>query len=150
VTILFNNAGIAKIGDFFKVPAEDLEKVLQVNLVSHMWTLRAFLPKMMENNYGHIVTTSSMGGYVGARHCVPYFAAKYGIRGMLESLQDELYAHPLQPTNIKFTTVFPLFVATPMTTKVKINQHIKLVISLMVTGYVTCKYMVGNNVSVFY
>jgi short-subunit dehydrogenase len=86
------------------------------------------MPKMMENNHGHIVTTASLGAFIGVRHCVPYFAAKYGIRGEIESLQDELIAHPSQPTSIKFTTIFPAFVQTPLTTKVKLQDRLRWVI----------------------
>jgi short-subunit dehydrogenase len=102
-----------------------------VNLISHFWTLRSFMPKMMENNHGHIVTTASLGAFIGGRHCVPYFAAKYGIRGEIESLQDELIAHPSQPTSIKFTTVFPAFVQTPLTAKVKLQGRLRWVILMI-------------------
>ncbi len=115
--MLFNNAGIAAGTDFLKCPEEDLEKTVQVNLISHFWTLRAFLPAMIDNNNGHIITTASLGSYFGHKSCVPYFAAKFGIRGYIESIQDELNSMPEKPDRIFWTTVFPAYVDTPMTSK---------------------------------
>ncbi len=40
---------------------------------------------------------------------------KFGIRGYIEALQDELRVHPKNPDQIKFTTIFPSFVKTPLT-----------------------------------
>jgi len=115
VTILFNNAGIARPGDFLTCNPDNLEKTVQVNLISHFWTLRAFLPSMIDKNHGHIVTTASMGAFTGVKNELGYFAAKFGIRGYTESLRDELRSHPKNPNNIYITTIFPSFVKTPMT-----------------------------------
>ncbi|CAF4505107.1 unnamed protein product, partial [Rotaria magnacalcarata] len=34
--------------------------------MAHFWILKAFLPSMLENNHGHIVTIASGAGLVGA------------------------------------------------------------------------------------
>jgi len=121
VSILFNNAGVAKGEKFFQTSDQDLETTIQVNLVSHFWTLRAFVPHMIQNNHGHIVTTGSMGSFFGHQSCIPYFATKFAIRGYIESLQDELKAMPTPTNGIVFTTVFPSFVETPMTTNISVK-----------------------------
>ncbi|OXA59257.1 estradiol 17-beta-dehydrogenase 11 isoform X1 [Folsomia candida] len=121
VTILWNNAGIARVKDLINSKPEDLEKTVQINLISHFWTLRAFLPSMIQNNHGHIVTTASLGSFFGAKYGAAYFAAKFGIRGYLESVQDELRVHPLNPNKIKFTTIFPSFIKTPLTKGVTLS-----------------------------
>ena len=36
-------------------------KVMNVNSLSHFWTVKAFLPEMIKKNHGHIVTISSAG-----------------------------------------------------------------------------------------
>jgi all-trans-retinol dehydrogenase (NAD+) len=113
--MLWNNAGIARVKDLLGSKPEDLEQTIQINLISHFWTLRAFLPSMIEKNHGHIITTASLGAYFGAKYGMAYFAAKFGIRGWVESLQDELRVHPKNPDKIKFTTIFPSFVRTPLT-----------------------------------
>ncbi len=35
---------------------KEMLKTMQVNAISHFWTLKAFLPSMMEKNHGHIIT----------------------------------------------------------------------------------------------
>lgn len=49
---------------------------------------------MMERNYGHIVALSSIAGLLGQRNLVPYCATKYGVRGFMESLSEELREDP--------------------------------------------------------
>ncbi len=44
VTILFNNAGIVTGKRLLESPDALLEKTMQVNVLAHFWTLKAFLP----------------------------------------------------------------------------------------------------------
>lgn len=66
---------------------------------------------MIENKRGHIVAISSLGGKVSFAWGTAYCATKFGIRGFMNSLYDELCL-----TNddrfIKTTTVFPYFINT--------------------------------------
>lgn len=41
---------------------EEIEKTMQVNTFAHFWTVKAFLPSMLKNNHGHIVTVASVLG----------------------------------------------------------------------------------------
>ena len=61
-----------------------------MNLVSHHYTVRAFLPKMIEKNIGHIVTIASMAGKMGCAGLVDYCASKFGTIGFDESLRMEM------------------------------------------------------------
>ena len=65
VTILVNNAGIVTGKTLMECPDELMRKTFDVNVVAHFWTLKAFLPHMMANNHGHIVTVASIAGWVG-------------------------------------------------------------------------------------
>lgn len=56
--------------------------------------IQAFLPTMLERNYGHIVAMSSMAGKMGLRNLVPYCGSKYAVRGIMESLAMELHEDP--------------------------------------------------------
>jgi len=114
VSILFNNAGYNRIGPLLEVAPEDLEKTIQVNLIAHMWTLRAFLPHMIEVNRGAVVTMASFGSYVAFKYGVHYFGSKFGVRGYMEALKDELRVHPRRPTGVKLTTIYPSWVRTDM------------------------------------
>lgn len=126
VTILFNNAGVVGLGDLLSQKPEHIQRTIDVNLTSHFWILRAFLPEMIEQNYGHIVTTCSLAGHIGIPYDAPYVASKFGVKGYLESVKAELRLHPLKP-KIRFTTVFPSFVNTPLVSriiyKIKLELH---------------------------
>lgn len=43
--------------------------------------LQAFLPDMIEKNYGHVVALSSMVGLCGFPNVVPYCSTKFAVRG---------------------------------------------------------------------
>lgn len=45
---------------------------------------------MVEKNVGHIVAMSSIAGLCGLPNLVPYCGSKFAVRGMMESLSEEL------------------------------------------------------------
>ncbi|KAI5713219.1 hypothetical protein M8J75_014620 [Diaphorina citri] len=77
-------------------------------------TLEAFLPSMIERNHGHVVALSSMCGVLGLPNVVPYCSSKFAVRGMMESLYEELRINDTasKKSQIKFTTVYPIMVNT--------------------------------------
>ena len=54
ITMLINNAGIVGGKSFLEADDAMVQKTFEVNSISHFWTTKAFLPKMVENNHGHI------------------------------------------------------------------------------------------------
>lgn len=54
---------------------------------------QAFLPGMVEKNRGHIVSMSSMAGLCGLNNLVPYCGSKFAVRGIMESMQQEMRLH---------------------------------------------------------
>lgn len=111
--MLFNNAGIARTQPFLDADPSYEEMVIKVNLLSYMWTLREFLPDMVEKGKGHVICMcSALAGY-RYQTLTSYCASKYGLRGFLETLQLEIREHPKKP-NISFSTVYPGVVNTPL------------------------------------
>jgi len=115
VTILVNNAGIMPVHHFLDYPTEEIERVMNINVMAHFWTLQAFLPAMIKNNHGHIVTISSCLGLFGIRNLVPYCASKFAVKGMTEALLMELRTDP--KCSIKLTTIYPYGVNTGLAKK---------------------------------
>ncbi|NXS07488.1 DHB11 dehydrogenase, partial [Neodrepanis coruscans] len=72
VTILVNNAGVITTADLLSTQDHQIERMFEVNILAHMWTTRAFLPAMMNNNYGHIVTVASSAGHFVVSFMVAY------------------------------------------------------------------------------
>jgi len=90
VEIVINNAGVISGQYFLDVPLEKMEATMQINAISHMHIARAFLPKMIEKNAGHIATLASAAAFVGASSLVDYTASKFAARGFCEALNLEL------------------------------------------------------------
>ncbi|KAG8900140.1 hypothetical protein FRB99_006214 [Tulasnella sp. 403] len=65
-TILVNNAGVVQGKLIVDLSEEDVKQTFGVNTMSHFWTLRAFLPEMIKQKEGHIISISSVMGLVGA------------------------------------------------------------------------------------
>ncbi|XP_014257096.1 epidermal retinol dehydrogenase 2-like [Cimex lectularius] len=110
VDVLINNAGIVSSADILEVTDEHIEKMMAVNVMSHFWTIRAFLPGMIERGRGHIVAIASAAAFTSAANIAPYTATKYAVTGMMASLREEFRrAHP----QIKTTTIHPFFITPP-------------------------------------
>jgi len=112
VDILVNNAGIVTGGDFLTCKDEMIQKTMDVNCNAHFWTLKAFLPTMLEKNSGHIVTIASGAGLFGMPKLVDYCASKFAAVGLSEALLMEL--HLRNKTNVHVTTVCPFYIDTGM------------------------------------
>ncbi|XP_037023564.2 short-chain dehydrogenase/reductase family 16C member 6-like [Artibeus jamaicensis] len=112
VTILINNAGIVTRKLFLNTPDDMIERSFRVNVLSHFWTCKAFLPAMIKANHGHLVCMSSVAGLIGTNVLSDYSASKFAALGLAESLLFELKL--VQKTNIKTTIVCPYFIKTGM------------------------------------
>ncbi|XP_049545422.1 17-beta-hydroxysteroid dehydrogenase 13-like [Anopheles darlingi] len=111
VDILINNAGVLPLMSLREGTPNDLRKVIEINLLSHLWMLRTFLNDMIERKRGHIVAIASITSYLPAERIIAYVASKYGVRGLMGSFASELHAEGLDDV-IKTTTVYPCFIKT--------------------------------------
>ncbi len=105
--VLVNNAGIPGGGPFAGLTAEQIERVVDVNLLGLMLTTRAFLPGMLERRRGHIVNVASLAGRYATPGSAVYGATKHAVVAFGESL-----FHELGPLGILVTTVNPGFTRT--------------------------------------
>ncbi|XP_066158363.1 short-chain dehydrogenase/reductase family 16C member 6-like [Euwallacea fornicatus] len=122
VDILINNAGIMPCHPIGDHTPQEIEKIIAVNLTAHFWLLEAFLPSMKRKNQGHIVSLSSMAGYIGFSNLIPYCASKFGVRGYMEALHEELRL--TNPQNkIKLTVIFPYMVDTGLCKRPRIKYE---------------------------
>ncbi|CAD7079582.1 unnamed protein product [Hermetia illucens] len=119
VSVLINNAGIMPTHSLEQHTPEEIRRVFDINVLSHFWTLEAFLPDMREKNRGHVVSISSIAGHVGLSNLVPYCASKFAVRGLLEALHEEYREKGI--TCIKTTCVSPYMVNTGLCKKPKVK-----------------------------
>ncbi|XP_007883687.1 retinol dehydrogenase 10-like [Callorhinchus milii] len=112
VTILVNNAGVASGRPLLECPDALLERTMLVNCHAHFWTAKAFLPKMIEMNHGHIVSVASFLGLFSTAYVQDYCASKFALVGYHESLSHELKGWNMD--GIKTTLICPYLVDTGM------------------------------------
>jgi NAD(P)-dependent dehydrogenase (short-subunit alcohol dehydrogenase family) len=87
VHMLCNNAGINVFGPIEDANYDDWDWVMDVNLNSVFNGIKSFLPKIKAHGEGgHIVNTASMACIASGPGAGIYTAAKFGVRGLTESL----------------------------------------------------------------
>jgi all-trans-retinol dehydrogenase (NAD+) len=116
VDILINNAGVVTGATLLECTDAAIERTFQVNALALFWTVRAFLPAMIAQGRGHVVTIASAAGLGGTSRLTDYCASKFAAVGFDESLRLELrrLGHP-----IRTTVVCPWFIDTGMFRGVK-------------------------------
>jgi all-trans-retinol dehydrogenase (NAD+) len=130
VHVLINNAGIVSGKPFIECSDEQIERTIKVNTLALFWVTKAFLPQMIENNRGHLVTISSAGGILGTPGLADYSASKFAAFGFDEALRGEFKKRGLA---IKTTVVCPFFIDTGMFAGVKTKYP--LLLPILREGY---------------
>jgi len=118
VTILVNNAGIVSGTRLLETPDQKIVKTFEVNTLAHFWTIKAFLPTMIEHKLGHIVNVASLAGTSGTNKLVDYCSSKFAAVGLDDALKVELYVDG-HSDYIKTTVVCPYYISTGMFAGVK-------------------------------
>lgn len=107
VTILVNNAGITHGKTLIDLDYDEIERTIRVNLLSSFYTIKAFLPNMLSQKRGYIVTIASVLGYMSPARLSDYGASKSGLIALHESLTYELGPPSLAPNGIKTLLICP-------------------------------------------
>jgi len=102
VDILVNNAGIHERGPAESVSAEDLGRMIDVNLKAPVVLSRIALPYLRDAGGGAIVNVGSLAGRSPVPNSAAYSAAKSGLRAFTYALSEEL-----QGSGIKIAVVSP-------------------------------------------
>ncbi len=90
VHVLHSNAGVVLAGLIEELSLEDWKWVIDVNLWSVIYGIKAFLPRIREAGEGHVVATASTAGLVSTPTIAPYNMTKFGVIALQETLQREL------------------------------------------------------------
>lgn len=93
IDILVCSAGVARPGYFEELPDEVFREMIDIDYFGTLWPIREVVPDMIERRSGSIVGISSDVGLIGVYGYTAYAAAKFAVRGLLESLRAELAPH---------------------------------------------------------
>ncbi|MGC9325077.1 MAG: SDR family NAD(P)-dependent oxidoreductase [Desulfomonilia bacterium] len=90
VDILHNNAGVAIGASFERTSIEEWEWIMATNFWGVLYGVKAFLPHMIEQRYGHIVNTSSVAGLCATPGMSAYCTTKFAVAALGEALRAEV------------------------------------------------------------
>lgn len=102
VKTLINNSGFGRFDKIENTSAADWDEMMTVNLRGAFMMSKAFIPKMKRIKRGNLIFINSVAGRHGYPFSAGYVASKFGLRGLAESLRNEL-----REDNIKVTSIYP-------------------------------------------
>lgn len=109
IDVAIINAGIVVPKSVIDTSAREINSQLDINLKSAIFLIQSVAKKMQQQGSGSIVVTVSMGGIIALEHSALYSASKFGLRGFILALQQEL-----KGTQVKLSAIYASGVDTPM------------------------------------
>jgi NAD(P)-dependent dehydrogenase (short-subunit alcohol dehydrogenase family) len=103
INVWINNAGVQIApSNLEDVDINKLHKLFEINYFGYFYGCKAVLPVMKRENDGIIININSTAGLNGKPGLSAYVSSKFAVKGMTESLREEL-----KGTNIKVYQIFP-------------------------------------------
>jgi NAD(P)-dependent dehydrogenase (short-subunit alcohol dehydrogenase family) len=109
VHVFCSNAGITDVEPGLSINAVELERIIGVNLLAHVWAAQAVVPKMVAAGGGYLLQTISSAALITGPSALGYTLTKHGALGFAEWLALN-YAH----RGIQVTCLCPNAVRTGM------------------------------------
>ena len=107
--LLVNSAGTVKPGDVIDLSFDDLERHIDINLLAPMRLIQAAARVMSARGTGCILSVVSAAGLVALPGSAAYSASKFGLRGFMMAISEEL-----KQRGVKVRGVYPGAVDTLM------------------------------------
>jgi NAD(P)-dependent dehydrogenase (short-subunit alcohol dehydrogenase family) len=108
IDVLFNNAGIAGVGDVLETEPDLFDRVMRVNVRGVYLMSRAVVPQMIKQRSGSIINMSSGIAEIGLARRVSYAASKGAVLSMTKSMQVDVAQH-----GIRVNALLPGTILTP-------------------------------------
>lgn len=109
VDVLFNNAGVMSGAGPLDTPIEEWQSQWEINVMAHIYGIRAVLPSMLERKSGYILHTASMAGILTTPGKIVYAATKHAVVAVAEWLSITYHDQ-----GIRVSCLAPLAVRTAM------------------------------------
>ncbi|MEM1248286.1 MAG: SDR family NAD(P)-dependent oxidoreductase [Acidobacteriota bacterium] len=111
VRLLFNNAGVAVMRPFLETSLQDWMWTLDVNLWGVVHGMRAFVPRMVQQQQrATVMNTASAAGLTSPSGLSPYNVTKQGVVALTETVQRELQEDGVE--HVRIAVLCPELIAT--------------------------------------
>ncbi|HYG56357.1 MAG TPA: SDR family NAD(P)-dependent oxidoreductase [Burkholderiales bacterium] len=90
VHVVCNNAGVSPLGAVWEMNEKSWEWIVGVNLWGVVHGVRAFAPRLIAQDEGHIVNTASVAGLISPPGMGAYNVTKHAVVALSESLHHDL------------------------------------------------------------
>ena len=127
ISVLVNNAGITKDGQFRKMSIDDWMAVIDTNLNSLFFVTKQVVDGMLDRGWGRIINISSMNGQRGQFGQTNYSTAKAGMHGFSMALAQEVASK-----GVTVNTVSPGYIGTDMVRAIREDVLEKIVATIPV------------------
>lgn len=114
-SVVINNAGVVRGKTILDATPEDVRFTFDVNALAPFWVAKVFLPHMIAQNHGMVVTVSSYASWVTVPNLVDYAASKAAAMSFHEGLSAELKTRYNAP-KVRTVVVHPGAVKTALFT----------------------------------
>jgi short-subunit dehydrogenase len=104
LNLLFNNAGVALLGQFDEYDQAQMAWLMEINFWGVVRGTRAFLPHLQSRPQAHIINMSSVFGIIAPAGQSAYAASKFAVRGFSEALRHEL---AMNKSTVRLSVVHP-------------------------------------------
>jgi acetoacetyl-CoA reductase len=122
ISVLVNNAGITRDGQFRKMSKADWDAVISTNLDSMFNVTKQVIEGMIESGFGRVINISSVNGQKGQFGQVNYSTAKAGLHGFTMALAQEVASK-----GVTVNTVSPGYIGTDMVKAIRPDVLEKIV-----------------------
>jgi NAD(P)-dependent dehydrogenase (short-subunit alcohol dehydrogenase family) len=90
VHVVCNNAGVSPLGAAWEMSLGDWQWIMGVNLWGVIHGVRAFVPRLLARNEGHVVNTASVAGLINPPGTAAYNVTKHAVVALSETLYHDL------------------------------------------------------------
>lgn len=131
LNLLFNNAGVALLGQFDEFDQSQMAWLMDINFWGVVRGTRAFMPHLASRPQAHIINISSIFGIIAPAGQSAYSASKFAVRGFSESLRHEL---AMNKSTVRLSVVHPGGVKTNIARQARSGAHLRESVSMSQLG----------------
>lgn len=131
LNLLFNNAGVALLGQFEEFDQAQMAWLMDINFWGVVRGTRAFLQHLQSRPQAHIINISSVFGMIAPAGQSAYAASKFAVRGFSEALRHEL---AMNKSTARLSVVHPGGVKTNIARKARTGTQLRESVSMSEVG----------------